>query len=119
MLAGEKKSLDIRDKKDLPVTIIVCSFPDILCEDSIHSWKNDYDTPVFGKWFGVTVIFTSRQTTVYLFDVFFMIKFQTYEKSLFLKFNLKWAGPPNVNHVQWQDDCFFLSFGPASKWAGR
>ena len=70
MLAGEnKKSLDSRDQEDLPVTIIMCYFPDILCEERIHSWKNDYDTPVFGKWFGVTVILTSLQTAVCLFDV--------------------------------------------------
>ena len=86
MLAGKnKKSLDAPDQKDLPVTIVVCSFPDILCEESIHYWKNCYDTPVFGKWFVVTVILTSRQTTVCLFDVFFMIKFQTYEKSVFFE----------------------------------
>ena len=28
-----------------------------------------------------------------------MIKFQTYEKSVLLKFNLKWAGPPNYNKL--------------------
>ena len=72
MLAGEnKKSLDAPDQKDLPVTIVMCSFPDILCEERIHSWKNDSDTPVFGKWFVVTVILTCRQTIVCLFDVFF------------------------------------------------
>ena len=74
----------------------MCSFPDILCEESIHSWKNDYDIPVFRNWFLVTVILTSRQTTICLFDFFLMIKFQTYEKYIFLKFNLKWAGPPNL-----------------------
>ena len=71
MLAGEnKKSIDAPDQKDPPVTIVNSSFPDILCEERINSWKNDFDTPVFGKWFVVTVIFTSRQTTVCLFDVF-------------------------------------------------
>ena len=87
MLAGEnKKSLDAPDQKDLPVTIVNSSFPDILCEERIHSWKNDYDTPVYRRWFVVTVILTSRQTTVCLFDVFFNDKFQTYEKSVFFGF---------------------------------
>ena len=76
MLASEnKKSLDAPDQKDLSITIVNSSFPDILCEERIHSWKNDYDTPVFGKCFVVTVILTSLQTTVCLFDVFLMIKF--------------------------------------------
>ena len=71
MLAGEnKKSLDAPDQKDLPVTIVNSYFPDILCEERINYWKNDSDTPVFGKWFVVTVILTSRQTTVCLFNVF-------------------------------------------------
>ena len=71
MLAGKnKKSLDASDQKDLPVTIVNSSFPDILCEERIHSWKNDSDTPVFEKRFVVTVILTSRQTTVCLFNVF-------------------------------------------------
>ena len=86
MLAGENKNtLDALDQRDLPIRIVMCSFPDILCEESIHSWKNDYDTPVFGKLFVVTVILTSRQTTVCLFDFFLMIKFQTYEKSVFFE----------------------------------
>ena len=67
----KQKSPDSRDQKDLPVTIIMCSFPDILFEERIHSWKNDYGTPVFGRRFGVTVILTSRQTTVCMFDVVF------------------------------------------------
>ena len=95
MLAGEnKKSLDSRDQKDLPVTIIMCSFPYILCEENIHSWKNDYDTPVFGKWFVVTVILTSRQTTVCLLDFFKMMKFQTYEKSVFFEILFKMGWTP-------------------------
>ena len=49
MLAGKNKLLDAPDQKDLPVTIVNSSFVDILCEERIHSWKNDYDTPVFGK----------------------------------------------------------------------
>ena len=70
MLAGEnKKSPDAPDQKNLPVTTVNSFFPHILCEERIHSLKNDYDTPVFGIWFVVTVILTSRQTTVYLFDV--------------------------------------------------
>ena len=71
MLVGEeKKSLDAPDQKDLPFTILNSSFPYILCEERIHSWKNYYDTPVFGKWFVVTIILESRQTTVCLFNVF-------------------------------------------------
>ena len=81
MLAGKnKKSLDAPDQKDLLVTIVMCSFPDILCEESIHSWKNDYDTPVFGKWFVVAVILTSLQTTVCLFGVFFNDKISDVRK---------------------------------------
>ena len=65
MLADEnKKLLDAPDQKDLPVTIVNSSFPDILCEERTHYWKNDDDTPVFRKWFVVTVILTSHQTTV-------------------------------------------------------
>ena len=72
MLAGEnkKKSLDAPDQKDLPATIVNSSFPDIICEERINSWKNDYDTPVFGKWFVVAVMLMSRQTTVCLFGFF-------------------------------------------------
>ena len=81
MLAGEnKKSIDAPDQKDLPITIVNCSFPDILCEERIRSWKNDYGTPVFGKWFGVTVILTSRQTTICLFDFFFNDKISDVRK---------------------------------------
>ena len=109
MLASKnKKSLDSRDQKDLSVTIILCSFPDILYEERIHSWKNYYDALVFGKWFGVTVILTSHQTTVYLFGVFLMIKFQTYEKSVFLKFNLKWVGPPSSKHMRILNECLIM-----------
>ena len=50
MVAGEnKKSLDSRDQKDLPVVIIMCSLPEIFCEEIIHSGKNDDGTPVFGR----------------------------------------------------------------------
>ena len=81
ILAEEnKKSIDATDQKDLPVTIILCSLPDILCEESIHSSKNDYDTPVLGKWFVVPHILTSRQTTVCLFDVFLNYKISDVQK---------------------------------------
>ena len=72
MLADEnKKSLDSRDPKDLPVMIIIRSFPEILCEERIHSRKNDNGTPVLEGGWGVTVILTSHQTAVCMFDVVF------------------------------------------------
>ena len=84
--AKNKKNRSILlSKKYLPVTIVLCSFPYVLCKEIIYSWKNDYDTPVFGKWFVVTVILKICQSTVCLFDVFFMIKFQTYEKYEFFE----------------------------------
>ena len=72
MIVGEdKKLIDSCDPKDLPVTIIMCSFPEIFFEERIHSWKKEYGTPVFGRRLGVTVILTSYQTDVFLFDFVF------------------------------------------------
>ena len=82
---NKKKSLDAPNQKGLPVTIVNSSFPDILCEERIHSWKNDYDPPVFRKLFCCHRYLDVSPTTVCLFGFFLMIKFQTYEKSVFFE----------------------------------